>query len=247
MEDKTRPLFGLPVSTLTFRETVEYLCQKIENRDPCRVVALNTNKLHKMEREPLLKKSLHNADLIIPDGMSIVWASRLLPGKTIPERITGCDLFQALVKESAQRGYSPYFFGAREKILKKMQKEFKQKHSELQIAGTRNGYFEEQELSRIIEEINNAQPDILFIGISSPLKEEIMQEYAEDLQVPVIIGVGGSFDVVAGDISRAPEFFQKTGLEWLHRLAKEPTRLWKRYLFANTYFAYRLLKEFFTS
>jgi N-acetylglucosaminyldiphosphoundecaprenol N-acetyl-beta-D-mannosaminyltransferase len=242
MEDKSRPLFGLSVSTLTFSETVEHLCQKIKNRESCRVVAFNTNKLHKME-ESLLKKSLQNADLIISDGMSIVWASRILPGEKIPERVTGCDLFQALVKESNKRGYSPYFFGAQEEILQKMLTNLKEKYPELNMAGARNGYFDKEELPRIIEQINNSRPDILFIGISSPMKEEIMQEYANELQVPVIMGVGGSFDVVAGKISRSPKIFQKTGLEWLHRLAKEPTRLWKRYLIANTYFAYRLIKE----
>lgn len=242
----TRRLFGLPVSTRTLKQTTAHVLRQVENGTPCRIVALNTNKLYQMEQNPLLRESVENADLLLPDGMSIVWASRLLPGPPIPERVTGIDLFRNLLEKSEKRGFRPFFFGAREAVLDEMRSRLEQLYPDLDVAGARNGYFDREELPKIIDQINASNADLLFIGISSPLKEEIMEAFGDRLEVPVVQGVGGSFDVLAGDVRRAPDWVQAAGMEWAYRLMKEPGRLWKRYLYSNSYFAWRLLRELFS-
>ncbi|MFB6347644.1 MAG: WecB/TagA/CpsF family glycosyltransferase [bacterium] len=242
----TRSLFGLDVCRITRDELVDWVFERAKREEFTRIAAFNTNKLYQIRNNELLERSMRNTEVVIPDGQSMVLASRLLPGESIPERLTGIDLFTRLVEECEAREYRPFFFGAEKRVLGKMLATFEERFPRLQVAGARHGYFNEEELPGIIDDINQSDPDMLFIGIPSPLKEEIMHQFGDDLEVPVVQGVGGSFDVLAGKVNRAPQWIQDAGFEWLYRLYKEPRRLGKRYAEANTYFAYRLLKEYFS-
>ena len=158
--------------------------------------------------------------------------------KPLPERITGIDLMQNLVKLAYEKGYKIFFFGAKEEVVKKVVEKYSNEFSKDIIAGYRNGYFKQNEEEFVAKQIADSGADILFVAISSPKKEIFLNKYKGTINVPFIMGVGGSFDVVAGVIKRAPKWMQKCGLEWFYRLLQEPKRMWKRYLFTNVIFIY---------
>ena len=135
-----------------------------------------------------------------------------------------------------------FFFGAREPIVQKNVEKFKAKYPQLDIAGYRNGYFTQEEEKDIADQIRDSRADILFVGMSSPKKEKFLNQWMPHMQVPFSMGVGGSFDIVAGLTKRAPKWMQESGLEWLHRFLQEPRRMWWRYAKTNTIFIWKLLK-----
>jgi N-acetylglucosaminyldiphosphoundecaprenol N-acetyl-beta-D-mannosaminyltransferase len=162
--------------------------------------------------------------LINADGMPVVWASRLL-GNPLPCRVAGVDLFQNLVKLCADKGYRPFFFGAREWVVEKVVEEFKQRYPKLDVAGYRNGYYTEEEEPAIAEMIRDSMADMLFVGFSSPMKENFLKKWMPVMQIPFCMGVGGSFDIIAGRTKRAPLWMQKSGLEWCYQIYQEPRRM----------------------
>jgi N-acetylglucosaminyldiphosphoundecaprenol N-acetyl-beta-D-mannosaminyltransferase len=154
---------------------------------------------------------------------------------------------EQLVLLSSSKNYKIFFLGAKEEIVKKVIEKYTLLYGSKVIAGYRNGYYEEEEEVRIAEQISILKPDILFVAISSPKKEIFLNKYKDLIQVPFIMGVGGSFDVVSGLVKRAPIWMQKYGLEWLYRFYQEPRRMWRRYLIGNTQFIFLILKEKFRS
>ncbi len=239
-------LLGCPVDCLNFEDTVAYIERCIRERKPCQHVVLNVAKLVEARRNPDLYRIISNCDIINADGMPLVWASRLLK-KPLKHRVTGIDLFYKLVKISAARGYRPFFFGAREKVVAKTVSVFKEMYPNLEIAGFRNGYFNENEESEIANMIRKSRADILFVGFSSPMKERFLNRWMPVMQVPFCMGVGGSFDIVAGVTRRAPQWMQKSGMEWLYRFLQEPRRMWKRYCITNSTFIWLVIKELICS
>jgi len=188
--------------------------------------------------EEIVKKS----EIINADGASVILASKYL-GKPLPERVAGIDLMQDLLKLSCEKGYSAYFFGAKQEVVDKMLEKFKETYPNLNIVGARNGYFSDEELKSIEADIAEKNPDIVYIGITSPKKEYIVQEFLDNGLNSVFMGVGGSFDVLSGTIPRAPKWMQKANLEWLFRVANEPRRLFKRYFVGNVTFIKEIVKE----
>lgn len=174
--------------------------------------------------------------------MPIVWASKLL-GNPLPCRVAGVDLFQNLVNLCAKKGCRPFFFGAREQVVEKVVEEFKARHPQLDVAGFRNGYYSEDEEPGIAEMIRESRTDMLFVGFSSPMKEKFLNRWINVMQVPFCMGVGGSFDIIAGRTKRAPVWMQNNGLEWCYRIYQEPRRLWKRYAKTNPLFVWMVLAE----
>lgn len=148
-----------------------------------------------------------------------------------------------LLERSAKRGYRVYFLGAREETLARLINRCQKKFPELQIAGWHSGYFAAAEEEQIIATIKRSRPHVLLVAMGSPLQEYWLESHSSELGVPFCMGVGGSFDVLAGDLPRAPLWMQKHGLEWLFRLLQEPTRLWRRYLRTNSVFAWLVWKE----
>ena len=172
----------------------------------------------------------------------MVWASKVL-GQPLSERVSGIDLMQNLVKLAYDKSYKVFFFGAKEEVVKGVVDKYSSMYSDDIIAGYRNGYFAKEDEESIAKQICNSNADILFVAISSPTKEIFLNKYKDIINIPFIMGVGGSFDVVVGKVSRAPLWMQKYGLEWFYRFLQEPKRMWKRYLYTNSMFLWLVLKE----
>lgn len=235
-------ILGCPVDNLTLNETIGVIGEMIRQDVPHQHVVINADKLLKFRKDGKLKQIISNCDIINGDGMAVVWASRIL-GSPLKERVAGIDLMARLVELAWQRGYKLYFLGAKEEIVRRVVSIYTNKYPGLQIVGFRNGYWNPREESKVINDIQQVNPDILFVAISSPKKEYFLGKYLTTIGVPFAMGVGGAFDVVVGLTKRAPMWMQRTGFEWLYRLILEPSRLWRRYLIGNAIFIYLVLSE----
>ncbi|TSA25919.1 glycosyltransferase [bacterium] len=235
-------LLGCPIDNFTMHETLDIIENIIEKREITQHVVINTAKLVYMQKNKLLKQSILDSKIINPDGQAIVWASKVL-GNSLPERVAGFDLMNNLVDLSVRKGYKIFFFGATEDVICRIVRVYKQKYQNLRIVGYRNGYYIEEKEFDIVNQIKQCEPDILFVAISSPMKEIFLNKYKYFMKIPFIMGVGGSFDIVAGKTKRAPKWIQNIGFEWLFRLIQEPKRMWKRYLITNTIFIWLVFKE----
>lgn len=235
-------ILGSPVDALTMNETLSLIDNAIKNKKKIQHVVVNAAKIVNMKTDKELYNAVVNCDIINADGQSVVWASRILK-KPLPERVTGIDLMENIVKLASEKKYKIYFFGAKEEIVKKVVDIYSEKYSPKIIAGYRNGYFKKEEEPEIARNIAASKADILFVAIPSPMKEIFLDKYADIIKCSFTMGVGGSFDVVSGLIPRAPGWMQKIGMEWFFRLMQEPRKMWKRYLKTNSLFIYYLIKE----
>lgn len=235
-------LMGCPIDSLTMQETINIIDNAIQTKMHIHHVVVNAAKLVNLQKDEVLKESVISSDIINADGQSVVWVARLL-GKRLPERVAGIDLMSNLVKMAHLKNYKIFLFGAKEDVLLKVVKRYSEEYSPNLIAGYRNGYYKPEEEYEIAELINKSKADILFVAMTSPKKEIFLNKYKHTINIPFIMGVGGSFDVVSGLTARAPLWMQKTGLEWLFRVYQEPRRLFKRYLVTNTLFIYLMLQE----
>jgi len=203
---------------------------------------MNAALLCMIRRDHELRAACRGGDLIVADGVPVVWTSRLA-GLPLPERVAGVDLTERLLAAADARGLSVYFLGARRHVVEELVALCRRDYRGLRLAGWRDGYFREPEHPAIVAEIARLSPDLLFIGMPSPFKETWTERHRVALQVPVIVGVGGSFDVLTGNVSRAPRALQAVGMEWSWRLAMEPRKMWRRYLTTNTEFLGLAAKE----
>lgn len=231
-----------PVDVLSMQETIDIIDDSIRDRKSLQHIVVNAAKLVNMQEDEELYQSVVDSDIINADGMAVVWAAGFL-GTPLPERVAGVDLMQELVILASKKNYRIFFFGGREEVVKEVVRKYTNVFGKEIIAGYRNGYFNKDEEPNIAAQIAESKADILFVAISSPTKEIFLNTYKERLKVPFIMGVGGSFDVVAGKVKRAPLWMQKSGLEWFYRFLQEPGRMWKRYLVTNSLFLYYILKE----
>jgi N-acetylglucosaminyldiphosphoundecaprenol N-acetyl-beta-D-mannosaminyltransferase len=230
-----------PLDILSLEETVKKIDVSISNKKLVQQVVVNVAKLILMRSDPKLKASVVQSDIINVDGMGIVYGARFL-GYDVPERVTGIDLFEKLLDLSEQRGYGVYLLGATPEVLTQARNNITKQREKIVISGEHHGYFWEDEQT-VVKKIKQSGAQLLFVAISSPKKEIFINKWKDELGVYFIMGVGGSFDVFAGKISRAPQWMQKNGLEWFYRFINEPRRMWKRYLLTNTYYALLLLYE----
>lgn len=227
---------------LTMDQTVKLIDNAITENRPIHHVVINAAKVVNAQKDLALKESIVNCDIINADGQSIVWASKIL-NKPLPERVPGIDLMDELIKLASVKKYKIFLLGAKEEIVKKVADKYSQLYGEDIIAGYRNGYFDSSEENDIANQIADSKAKILFVAMSSPKKEIFLNTYKDIIRTPFIMGVGGSFDVVAGFVKRAPMWMQNSGLEWLYRTIQEPGRMWKRYLVGNSKFIYLVFKE----
>jgi N-acetylglucosaminyldiphosphoundecaprenol N-acetyl-beta-D-mannosaminyltransferase len=232
----------IPVDSLTMEQTVTIINKAIEEKKPLQHVVINAAKVVNARKDKDLKKAIEECDIINADGMSIVWALKML-NKPIPERVTGIDLMEELVVLAAKKNYKIYFLGAKEDVIKKVVEKYGQLHGSEIIAGYCNGFFAKEDEPEVARRIAESGADILFVAMTSPKKEIFLSTYKKIINVPFIMGVGGSFDVVSGLVKRAPTWMQRSGFEWLFRVIQEPGRMWKRYLTTNSVFIYLVLKE----
>lgn len=234
--------FNLKIHTLTMQETLNYIDTNIRGeRFPLQHIVVNAAKIVHAQKNTELRQAINNSHIVNIDGQAVVWALRMV-GYKVPERVAGCDLFQNLIAHCEEEGFKPYFLGAKQEVLDTMIETFKKRHPKLEIAGARNGYFGKEDEEAIAKDIKASGADMLFLGITSPKKELFIDAWTETMQVPFTMGVGGSFDIVAGKTKRAPQWMRKAGLEWFFRIMEEPRRMWKRYAVTNTLFIWMLLK-----
>jgi N-acetylglucosaminyldiphosphoundecaprenol N-acetyl-beta-D-mannosaminyltransferase len=229
-----------PIDLLSMDETVALAEQAMASRRPMRHVAINVAKLMKLGKDPELARDVNDSDIVGLDGMGVVWALRLF-GVRKARRVAGCDLMMALLDHCARKGRKPYVLGAKQDVLDRALAVAAQRYTNLQFAGSRNGYFGPADEDEIVEAIRASGADCLFVAMPTPRKERFLARNADRLGVPFIMGVGGSVDVLAGHVSRAPQWMQDMGLEWLHRLLQEPRKMAWRYISTNSAFALTML------
>jgi len=209
---------------------------------PAQHVAINAAKLVAMQRDADLREIVAGCDLVSADGQAVVWASRLL-GDPLPARVAGIDLMHELLGLSERKGYRVFVLGAKNDVLEQAVANAREMYPGLQLAGARDGYFDDDEAATVAEEIRAAAPDILFVAMPSPKKEYWLARYGKLIGVPFVMGVGGAVDVLAGQTRRAPRWLQRAGLEWLYRLLQEPRRMVGRYLIGNMRFCMLVLRH----
>lgn len=235
-------LLGLPVDILSRDETVARATRAMRTGTPCQHVALNVAKLVNARRNPELDRDIREADIVGIDGMGIAWALRLL-GERDVARVTGVDLFDSLMGACAAEGFRPYLLGATPEVLERAVADLRRRHPGLVIAGAHHGYFKPEDEAALCETIAASGAQCLFVAMPTPRKERFMLRNRARIGVPFAMGIGGTLDVVAGKVRRAPVLVQRLGLEWFYRLAQEPRRLARRYLDTNAVFARLMLGE----
>lgn len=218
--------FNIDVCVINYEILRNSIINDIENNKKSIIIAINPEKIMKVRKEEKLKKIINSSTYKIPDGIGIIYASKLKKGK-IKQRITGIDCMEMLCQLSNYKGYKVFLYGAKKEILEKTICNLRKKYLNLQIVGYIDGY--EKDNNKIIKEINRVKPNILFVALGSPKQEIWINENKEKLGVNIFQGVGGSFDVISGNIKRAPHWMQKVGLEWLYRLIKEPKRIGRQF------------------
>ena len=229
------PILNTYVNAISMNETIEEVEKIIKAGKPTQHVVINALKVNLMNEDPKLREIVNSCPLINADGASIVWAAKKL-GVPLKERVAGIDLFENLVKVAAEKGFKIYLFGAKEEVVTKVKDIFEKQYPSLQIVGYRNGYFTEADEPKIVADMAASGADMMFVAFSSPKKEYWVNKYLDLLNIPFVMGVGGSFDVVAGVTDRAPKWMQDHGMEWFYRFIQEPFRLWNRYMVGNRKF-----------
>lgn len=219
-------MFGVNVNTDSPSATIRRIFSRIETEEQSFIVAINPEKLMKSRRDPQLRAILNEATVGIPDGIGVVIASKLRKGH-VKERITGIDMMESLCEEAAVRHVPVFLYGAKPGVAAAAAANLQQQFPGLLVAGTADGYIEDEE--EVIRTINDSGAKILFVAMGSPAQEQFIIRNRDKLNIAVFQGVGGSFDVFSGNIERAPALFRKFGMEWFYRLLKEPSR-WKRQL-----------------
>lgn len=233
--------FNQCIHPWTMLKTIEVISKRINAGKFTQHVVVNVAKLVNMRKNPELRRSVAECDIINVDGMGVVWGARLC-GHDIPERVAGIDLLLQLLEVAKKESIPVYFLGARQQVIEKLVQTVKKRFPGLPVAGYHHGYFWDNEKA-VVDEIAASGARMLFVAISSPKKENFINTWKDRLGVSFVMGVGGSFDVVAGFTRRAPLWMQKAGLEWFYRFLQEPRRMWKRYLVTNSIFAWMLVKE----
>ncbi|HEX9609794.1 MAG TPA: WecB/TagA/CpsF family glycosyltransferase [Candidatus Limnocylindria bacterium] len=238
-QGRTR-ILGVPLDPLTMDETVARVVDHVDSGRPGCHMSVNAATLILARDDPQYLHWLEQADIAGADGQSVVTAAHLLSSHG-PDRVTGIDLMERLLGEAQTRGWSVYLLGARPRVVARLARRLERRG--ISVAGYRDGYFGEGETDAVLADIRRSGAHILFVGIPTPRKERFLIEHARPAGVPFSVGVGGSFDVLAGLVRRAPHWMQASGLEWLFRLAQEPGRLWRRNLTTNSRFMLLVARE----
>ena len=238
-------VLGVPVSVVDMETAVAAIAAWIKRKETRYVCACDVHSVVRAQDDSQQMDALRGADLIVPDGTPLAWVMRLR-GENIKKRVCGPDLMLAVCEQSVSMGWRHYFYGGAEGVAETLARTLETTYPGLQVAGFDCPPFRplsEDELTASIERINSAQPDIVWVGLGCPKQELWMSEHHERIKGAVLLGVGAAFDFHSGRIQRAPVWMRTHGLEWLHRLASEPGRLWRRYLIAAPRFCLACLAE----
>lgn len=245
MNDKLN-LLGVPIDNVTMEETIYYIEKCISERYAKSIFIPNVDCLIKLQKDSDFRNAYRSCDMVLPDSHLFLWAGEFLR-TPFKEKVSGSDLLPRFCEVAAEKGYKVFFLGAAPGVAKRAAEILKQKNPGLKVVGTYSPPYgfetAENENQKIINMIKLAKPDVLFVGLGAPKQEKWIYKYKKQYQVPVSIGVGASFDFVAGNVKRAPRWISNHGFEWLWRLIQEPKRLWKRYLIDDIPFFYLILKQ----
>lgn len=229
-------ILGHAIDVITRAEAVEAIVALARRPGAHLVITANPEILEGADRDPAMSALLQKADLVTADGHGVLLAARLL-GKSLPERVTGIDLVEDLARDGRLR---LYFLGAKPGVARDAACRLSERYPQAQIVGHWHGYFKTHEAA-VLADIRTARPDVLLCGLGAPAQEKWLDAHLAELEVPVGMGVGGSFDVLSGRVRRAPELWQNLRLEWAYRLLSDPRR-WRRAL-ALPRFVLKVLKE----
>jgi N-acetylglucosaminyldiphosphoundecaprenol N-acetyl-beta-D-mannosaminyltransferase len=236
-------ILGVRLDAVTMTEAVDRLDGFVRSGVPHQIVTINIDFIRLAVRDTAFMAVLNGADLAVADGVPVLWAARLL-GFHLPERVTGVDLVERVAALSAACGYSLYLLGAAPGVAAAAAAALCGRYPGLRIAGTCSppyGEHSAREEAEMVARIRGARPDLLLVAFGAPRQDYWIARHKAALAVPVCIGVGGTFDLLAGKLKRAPRWLQRCGLEWAYRLAQEPGRLWKRYLLGDLPFYLRIV------
>ncbi|HWP98348.1 MAG TPA: WecB/TagA/CpsF family glycosyltransferase [Syntrophomonadaceae bacterium] len=222
------PILGCFIDQVNKDQALVRIHQMILQGDPAQVITLNAEIVYQAQKDQALRDIINSASLVTPDGIGVVWGGRWL-GYPFPERVTGIDILYALCQEAASHQWPVFLLGAAPGVAEEAAGQLVKRCPGLLVKGTHHGYFQEDESPGVVEEIIMARPLILFAALGAPKQEFWIRSHLAEMKVPVCIGVGGSFDVIAGHKKRAPAWMIRLNLEWLYRLLAEPSR-WKRQL-----------------
>ena len=238
-------ILGVGVSPINMEMAVNFIFDWIYKREPHYVCVSNVYTIMESQRDPALKRIHNAAGLVTPDGMPLVWLSRLMGFRRV-ERVCGPDLLLAICERSTRTGFRHFFYGGAPGVAEKLVVRLRSRFPDLRIAGTYSPPFrpltQEEDLS-IVEHINSSKPDIVWVGTGTPKQDHWMGEHVGRLCAPVLVGVGAAFDFHSGSKKQAPRWMQKSGLEWSFRLMTEPRRLWRRYLVNNPLFLWLIFLQ----
>lgn len=225
-------VLGLRVDRVNMNQAMELAKKGIEEKEPCVIVTPNSEIIMRAREDARLERIIRSAAVVVPDGIGLVLASKIM-GLPLQERVTGIDLMQNLLKWASEDKKKIYFLGGKPGIAEKAASKIKEEYPDIDIVGARHGYFKglhtgakghEEELA-VVSDIAQKKPDMLFVALGAPNQEYFIDTYKEQLNAGLLMGVGGSLDVLSGELNRAPEFYRNYGLEWLYRLIKEPWRI----------------------
>jgi N-acetylglucosaminyldiphosphoundecaprenol N-acetyl-beta-D-mannosaminyltransferase len=219
-----RFVLELPVDLLTLDGGVERVAEAVARRSPLHIVTMNAEMAMQAQADPELGDVIRRAGLVTPDGSGVVWAVRRQPGAPRIGKVAGVDLLKAVAARAGREGWSLYFLGAQPGVAQAAADKLAAENPGLRIAGVRDGYFKPEDEPAVRDAIREARPDVLLVALGVPRQEKWIARWHAELDVPVAMGVGGSFDVFAGRVQRAPTLFQQLHLEWLFRLIQEPWR-----------------------
>lgn len=219
----TFKILGVPVHSYTMGEVVDELDKRLQTQEQTFVVTANAEIIMSCQDDKSYNDIVCNAEIVLPDGAGAVWAGRHL-GNTVPERVAGFDLYLELMQLAAKKGYKAFFFGSAPGVAETAKEVCEKRFPGIKIVGTRNGYFKDIDEPEIIKQINESGAQMLFAALGAPKQEKWLAANRDKLNVTVLMGIGGSFDVLAGKMERAPKWMQDASLEWLFRLYKQPSR-----------------------
>lgn len=216
-------ILGVKVDNVTMEKASNRIMEFLEGEGAHAIFTPNSEIIMVAYKDAEFCKELNDASLVVPDGIGVVYASRILKAP-LAERVAGFDLAAGLIEKLSGGEKSFYFFGGKPGVAEKAKENLLEKYPRLNVCGLADGYFDEEKEKEIIEDIRTKKPDVLFVCLGAPKQEKWINAHKEELGAKVLMGIGGSLDVFAGTVQRAPEFYQKHGLEWLYRLLKQPTR-----------------------
>lgn len=234
-------VLDIPVDTVTMTDALNYVQYSVEENHLHRyVLAINPEKVMTLRNDEKLLSAFRKASLLIPDGIGVVMAMKLLFQKNV-ERVAGADLMQNICALAAKKNYGIFLYGSKEEVNKAAAVKLMERYPGIRIMGRSHGYVSENDMTNLVRKINESGADILFVALGSPMQENWIKKHLPKLNIKICQGIGGTLDTIAGNVKRAPVAFQKAGLEWFYRLLADPKRIRRQMLLPK--FAFEVIRE----